>query len=57
MRPLISAAVSANAVPGPKATGWGMEALKGAARRIMDVMCALSIVCEIPRVNLSFRVQ
>jgi hypothetical protein len=49
MSPRISAVVSAHAVPGPKATGWGVDTLKGAARRIMEVVCALSIICEKPR--------
>lgn len=38
MRPRISAVVSAHVVPDPKATGCGVDALKGAVSRIMDVI-------------------
>jgi len=36
--------VSAHAVPGPKATGGGVDDLKGAAGRIIDVTWGFMVV-------------
>lgn len=40
---LICAVVSAQAVPGPKATG--VSALNGVVNRIIEVTCASSMTC------------
>ena len=36
--------ISDHLLPGPNEKGWGVEALKGVARRVREDMCAFSIV-------------
>ena len=36
--------ISDHLLPGPNEKGWGVEGLKGVARRVREDMCAFSIV-------------